>query len=203
MKRIMTLSIAALLAAAVLFTACKPAGETKDSTSGTSSVVSAAEGGAPNEEESAFGHFTSEDLEGNAVDQTLFADHELTMFNIWATDCPPCIGEMPELAELNKEYADKGVQVVGIVMDLLGSDSKISEDQLSLAKDIVKQTGADYLHLRPSEDLIAIALQYVTATPATVFIDKDGNYVGQAYYGARNKEKWSKIVDEKLEEVSK
>lgn len=205
MKRNLLLCLAVLMAASILFTACKPTDSSSgSSSSGAASAADASEGSGSDAEsggELSFASFTAEDLDGNEVTEAIFADHELTMLNIWATDCPPCISEMPELAEINREYADKGVQVVGVVMDLLDSDRNISEDQLDLAKEIVEQTGADYPHLRPSDDLIIIALQYVTATPATVFIDKDGNYVGNALYGARDKAKWGKVIDEKLAEL--
>ena len=41
------------------------------------------------------------DLDGNEVDSSIFADYDLTMINIWATFCNPCLSEMPELAELS------------------------------------------------------------------------------------------------------
>ena len=39
------------------------------------------------------------------------------------------------------------------VLDTLDSDGSISESQVETAKEIVDQTGADYLHLLPSPDL--------------------------------------------------
>ena len=41
--------------------------------------------------------FSTTDLEGNAVDQSMLADYDLTMVNVWATYCGPCISEMPDL----------------------------------------------------------------------------------------------------------
>jgi len=34
--------------------------------------------------------------------------------NYWATWCPPCIVEMPELQSFHDEHADKGAMVIGI-----------------------------------------------------------------------------------------
>ncbi|MFM2066469.1 MAG: hypothetical protein RLZZ584_1378 [Pseudomonadota bacterium] len=37
--------------------------------------------------------------------------------NFWATWCPPCVKEMPELDRFAKDYAAKGWQVVGVAVD--------------------------------------------------------------------------------------
>ena len=34
--------------------------------------------------------------------------------NYWATWCPPCIAEMPELQSFHDEHVDKGAMVIGI-----------------------------------------------------------------------------------------
>lgn len=63
-------------------------------------------------ERTSFGKFTTTDLNGNEVTEAMFADYDLTMINIWATFCGPCINEMPHLGELAAEYKEKGVQIV-------------------------------------------------------------------------------------------
>jgi thiol-disulfide isomerase/thioredoxin len=39
------------------------------------------------------------------------------LVNFWATWCPPCVSEMPELQQLQQEYADKNLQIIGIAID--------------------------------------------------------------------------------------
>ena len=39
------------------------------------------------------------------------------LLNFWATWCPPCVSEMPELVALQNEWAGKNLQVVGIGID--------------------------------------------------------------------------------------
>lgn len=39
------------------------------------------------------------------------------LINFWATWCPPCVEEMPELTELQTELAGKNIQIVGIGID--------------------------------------------------------------------------------------
>lgn len=146
--------------------------------------------------------FQSVDMDGNTVSQEIFTDAKLTMVNIWATFCTPCISEMPELAEIAGEYRDKGLQVVGVIADVQDRTGAISASQMELAKLIVEKTGADYRHLLPSADLNRAKLNAVTSVPETVFVDKDGKVVGKSYLGARSKEKWTVIIDELLKEVA-
>ena len=135
-------------------------------------------------------------MDGNEVTQELFADYDLTMVNIWATFCSPCIGEMPELGELKAEYADKGVNIVGIVVDVQNPDGSISPEMVQTAEDIVAQTGADYTHLLPSDSLNEALLSGVSAVPTTVFVDSEGNIVEDGVFvGAHDKGDWQSIID--------
>lgn len=142
--------------------------------------------------------FTATDLNGNAVDQSLFANHKLTMINIWATYCGPCLNEMPDLGKLSEAYKDKGVQIVGIVSDAANYDGAIDENQVAFAQEIVEQTGANYPHLLPSEDLINIVLWQVSAVPTTIFVDETGALVGYAYTGSAPYESWAERIESTL-----
>jgi rhodanese-related sulfurtransferase len=145
--------------------------------------------------------FSARDLDGNTVDAGIFADYKLTMVNIWATFCTPCIGEMPELGSLHREYAGKGVQIVGIVADAADSSGGILPDMVETAGQIVELTGADYLHLLPSADLNDALLEDVAAVPTTIFVDAAGNQVGEVYVGAKSSGEWRAIIDQLLEEA--
>lgn len=141
-----------------------------------------------------FGVFDTQTLDGEAVTEEIFADADLTMVNIWGTFCGPCISEMPDLGEISREYADRGFQIVGLLSD-------VEEPGNETALEIVNETGADYTHLVASQDLIENVLQYVSAVPTTVFVDKDGNMVGEVYSGARDKNTWELIINQYLAEV--
>ncbi len=143
--------------------------------------------------------FAAWDLNGVPVDQRIFADDKLTLINIWATFCGPCLREMPDLGQLAADYADRGVQVVGIVVDIPQTSGAFSLDMVQTARDLVEQTGANYLHLLPSADLIAAKLSGVSSVPETIFVNDKGELVGQSYVGARSGEEWSKIIDSLLE----
>ena len=146
--------------------------------------------------------FTATDLEGNSVDSSIFADYDLTMVNVWATYCGPCLREMPDLGELADEYEDRGVRVVGLVIDTLNADGSINPEQVETARAIVDSTGADYLHILPSADLMGVVYQ-ISSVPTTFFVDSTGAQVGSAYLGSKDKEDWAAIIDALLPEVQK
>lgn len=68
----------------------------------------------------------------------------------------------------------------------------------SLARDIVSETGADYLHIVPGEGLYGL-LSQVSGVPTTLFVDSQGKQVGTAYVGANDLDGWKTIADELLE----
>ena len=144
--------------------------------------------------------FSTTDLEGNVVDQSMLADYDLTMVNVWATYCGPCISEMPDLGALAAEYKDKGVQIIGLVSDVLDADGTVSDSQAETAKEIVAETGAAYPHLLPSDDLLGI-LSQIYAVPTTFFVDSEGRQVGSAILSAQSREAWAETIDGLLAEV--
>lgn len=146
--------------------------------------------------------FETTSISGEAADASIFADYAVTMINVWATFCGPCIQEMPSLKELSEEYAPKGVRVVGLVSDALNYDGSISEEQVEAAKEIVDKTGADYLHLLPSKDLTGL-LSQIRGVPTTFFVDHAGRQVGKTYLGAKSQADWGKILDQILEGAAK
>lgn len=152
-------------------------------------------------EERAFMEFEAQDLSGETINQDVFKDKKLTMVNIWGTFCGPCIQEMPYLGELNKEYQDKGFQIVGVVADGIDQEMNIDPAQVEKAKGMVEQTGADYLHILPTKDLIEKKLIYTQVIPETIFVDSTGQQVGDPVIGSNDKAGWSNIIDEKLAEI--
>lgn len=153
-------------------------------------------------EQQSFKSFVTYDLAGNTVNQEIFAANTVTLVNVWATFCPPCLQEMPGLGELSREFSDKGVGIVGIVTDVYPNQAGqfINVDK---ALQIVNQTQADYPHLLLSEDLMKTRLGNVQAVPETFFVDSNGNVVGKTHVGARSKTAWKLLVEQTLKAVQK
>ena len=200
-------SLALCLALALVLTACAGGDSSQNSSAqspsdagDTNQSNSAADSGAQ-EAAGLLSSFSTTDLEGNAVDQSILEDYDLTMVNVWATYCTPCLQEMPDLGELASEDEDKGVQILGLVSDVLNSDGTISDSQVETAQEIVEETGASYQHLLPSADLLGL-LSQIYGVPTTFFVDSAGNQVGYAYVTAMEREQFVEIIDAALAEVA-
>ena len=139
--------------------------------------------------------FEAQDMEGNVVSSEIFSETRLTMVNVWATYCNPCLREMPGLGELAGEYATDKFRIVGIISDVMeGADQKT----LDYAADLVEQTGAGYTHLLLNESLYYALLTDVSAVPTTFFIDEDG-VVLDTVVGSMEKSAWEEMINELLE----
>ena len=57
--------------------------------------------------------FALRDLNGRIV---RLSDYQgkVVLINFWATWCPPCRAEMPDLVKLQREYGKVGLQIIGI-----------------------------------------------------------------------------------------
>lgn len=198
MKRLLIRCAAMLLALALLPAGCaakeEPAPEATKAPEETQMP-------AADEKEAPVGimsDFSAADLDGNEVTaESAFAGYDLVMVNVWGTFCGPCISEMPDLGELSDELAERNIRIVGIVSDAMDYEGKTDETIVDAAKEIVAQTGADYLHIVPSADLIGLLYQ-IQAVPTTFFVDETGCQVGMAYAGAMSKDEWKKIIEETL-----
>ena len=137
------------------------------------------------------GYFTTTDLYGNTVTQEIFAQSDLTVVNVWATYCGPCINEMPYLGELAEEYDSSKVQIVGIPTDVY------NQEYLDYALSLINETGADYTHLLMSEELYNWGLTEIQYVPTTFFVNSEGELI-DTVVGSMSKEDWKALIDEKL-----
>jgi len=144
--------------------------------------------------------FTSMNLQGEEVTEEIFAPYDLTMVNVWGTFCSPCINEMPGLGELSREYKDKGVQILGIVVDVVHNDQKVFMEKLQTALSIIEYTKADYPHMLQLQELYDLYLKNVQVIPTTFFVDNKGNVVSKEYIGSKTEDAWRTIMDKTLSE---
>lgn len=118
--------------------------------------------------------FTASTLDGGSFTQDDIFAKDLTIINFWALSCPPCIGEMPDLADFAQKLPDN-VQMITMCLDALYDEES--------TKSILSEAGFEGMTLVSGEgDLedVCYQLQY---TPTTVLVDSQGNLVGDAIIG--------------------
>ena len=123
--------------------------------------------------------FSTEDLSGNVVTNEIFSQARLTVVNVWGTFCGPCIEEMPDLAEWDKELPED-VQIIGLVGDIAGKEDT---EHIELAQMIVESAGVEFVNLIVNGDFSAL-MGGIIGFPTTFFVDSEGNIVGEPVIGA-------------------
>lgn len=145
-----------------------------------------------------FPDFSAKDLDGNAVDSSIFSQNAVTVVNFWFNACSPCVEELPALNKLNEELKEKGGQVIGINIDSLDGN----EDGIAEAKSILEKQGAKYTNL--SLDSNNEAGKYATsimAFPTTIVLDRNGNIIGEPIMGGIDNDEVYKQLMKTIDEI--
>lgn len=130
--------------------------------------------------------FKSNDLDGKEwTSKDLFKVNKLNLVNVWGSDCPPCIYEMPELEKLNAKLKEKGSGVIGVITD--------GFTHANDAKEIINMTGVTYPNVCLNEEIYNFLP--IQVTPTTFFIDSEGKLIGDPIYGARDSESYMEEFD--------
>ncbi len=119
--------------------------------------------------------FKVDTLDGDSVNQTIFEDYDITMVNVWATWCGPCINEMPDLAELHRDMLPENANMITVLTDV--------PDGVEAAREILASSNAEFDVLFANETLNGF-LNTVNAIPTTVMVDSKGNIIGTPIVGA-------------------
>jgi len=123
--------------------------------------------------------FTAIDLFGQTVTHETLGEKKLFFVHLWATWCPPCIDEMPDLAALAKQYDDD----VGFIAMLADFDSNANG-----ALRIYQEAGMPdtFLTIDANNPQLTDLLEMLDSgyVPTTVIIDSSGAMLGSQLVGA-------------------
>ncbi|MFU8840614.1 MAG: TlpA family protein disulfide reductase [Nitriliruptoraceae bacterium] len=100
-------------------------------------------------------------LDGEELSLTALAGEPLVV-NLWASWCPPCVAEMPDLERVHRDLADQ-VRFVGIN----------TQDDRDQAEALAARTGVTYELTLDPDGAVFRDLE-VIAMPTTFLVDADG-----------------------------
>jgi thiol-disulfide isomerase/thioredoxin len=117
---------------------------------------------------------------------TKVSDHKgkLLVLNLWGIWCGPCREEMPHLAQMQKQYADKGLEVISLNI----GDQALNPEPMDNIKKYVEQSKLDYPIARITRDSVAqfYAVSQAQAVPQTFLVDRDMHMRGVWVGGGQN-----------------
>jgi peroxiredoxin len=106
--------------------------------------------------------FTLSDLSGKQVRLSDFRGRPV-LINAWATWCPPCRAEMPDLHRLYQEHQEEGFVVLAIN----------SGEEAGQVRQFIQQSGFTFPVLLDSGNNLLDALG-IRNLPTSILIDRDG-----------------------------
>lgn len=103
---------------------------------------------------------------------------KIIVLNFWATWCPPCREEMPELSQLHQAFQNKNVVVLGVAID-----------DPALVKDFLQSSPVNYPILIAENESMDLSTQLGNdkdVLPYTVIINADGSVI-DTFFGRISK----------------
>lgn len=114
--------------------------------------------------------FTLKDLNGRTVHLKDLRGHPL-IIDFWATWCPPCRKQLPELKKIYQRYRSRGLRVVGVACDSIKGDGP------EAVTDFVKEYKLDYPILIGTDEVVdGFDVQGI---PATFFVTRQGRVLAR------------------------
>ncbi|MBP3888024.1 MAG: redoxin family protein [Cellulosilyticum sp.] len=116
---------------------------------------------------------------------------KVVFLNFWATWCPPCVGEMPYIDELYKEYGENNEEVI-----ILGIANP------NLGQEVDKESIIEFLDEQGYTFPVVFDTEYnqifsygFNSFPSTLIIDKEG-YINLYVPGAMDKQMMKQIIEQ-------
>jgi thiol-disulfide isomerase/thioredoxin len=119
------------------------------------------------------GHFSARDLDGREISLESLRG-KVTIVNFWATWCPPCRAEIPDLIALQEKYKND-LQIIGVSQD---------DESVEVVKRFVDEYRINYPIVMSTPELERV-FTGIYALPTSFIIDRDGR-IAQKHVGLLN-----------------
>ena len=139
--------------------------------------------------------FTSETDTGETLSRSDY-DGDVVVLNFWYAGCPPCRAEAPDLEQVNDDYADQGVQFIGVNV----------RDQAATSQAFARTFDVGYPSVVDTNDgAVQLALAGTIApnsVPTTIVLDQQGRIAARILGGLDGPSILDTLVSDTLAEQS-
>jgi YD repeat-containing protein len=121
------------------------------------------------------------------------------LVNFWATWCPPCVAELPELMEVAREFEPRGVRVLGVSFDLMQPTNQ-PEPTLKKVRTFLNKRDLAFETLiceRAELGQLMQRFQLPEGIPVTYAYDAQGKLVDQ-HVGQANRKRFRQMLAKAL-----
>jgi thiol-disulfide isomerase/thioredoxin len=121
--------------------------------------------------------FSAEDIYGKRVTEKSLGEKEIFFVHYFATWCPPCVREMPDMAKMAKKYGDR-VGFIGLLDDF--------QENKAAAVRLAEKAGIPFFMVDAGHKDFSSLLRMVQSgyVPTTVLIGRNGKIIGDQIVGA-------------------
>jgi len=112
------------------------------------------------------------DFDGNAIQLSDYSG-DVVVLNVWASWCAPCRAEAPALEEVAIQFAEQGVQFIGLN----------TRDSTTAAQAFTKKFGVSFPSIIDTDGKLQLQFNGTLppqAIPSTIVIDKNGKVAARA-----------------------
>lgn len=114
---------------------------------------------------------------------------KVRLINVWATWCPPCVEEFPDLTAISRKFSRRDFELITISVDQPSHRGKVEEflskhravmsDKLRRSVEAEGRTTNNYLYTGASTDDLVDALdpEWPGPIPYSVLVDQQGNVI--------------------------
>ena len=133
------------------------------------------------------GDWSVRSLEGEEI---RFSDlrGKVVLLDVWATWCPPCRKGIPEFIELQTEFAERGLVVIGLSVDQAGPE---------VVREFSERMGINYPVAMATSSVLK-SLGPIEGIPTTFLYDREGN-LRQRMVGYQPKAAFAEVLDPLLD----
>jgi peroxiredoxin len=104
------------------------------------------------------------DTAGETVDLSTLSG-KVVLIDFWATNCPPCIEELPNLRELYSRHHERGFEIIGVSLD----------GDVSVVEAFAQRQQMPWRQIVSESDVAALREKYLVRTiPTLMIIGPDG-----------------------------